>query len=463
MSCTTLFHSFEIPQRAGLARQLLLAGAALLLAGTVLAQAPAKPVKVSGAHTVSDSVRLAGSKITGGWRETTAGGSWRRVEFVLDRESGSITFGDGERGRRVPGATRYSYAGAGKGGKETHTEARSFAGASPALLARANRSSSIPKGIATRIRELGGDFRLLQRLMDESHRLKELGSAFDAARRPSDDGGVFGGRPGGSPGEGKWSDPRRGVGRGGKASESPASDPPPIDEFPETTDADGNRSSTRVTRHSDGSTTTVFSWNDADGSSGVSRTEKDARGNVTGGSGESVSSNGAMRTTEWTRDPKTGEVQAKIQFTHPDGSGIHYTERHRGTPPETGSSGRGFDEAWLYQSAPWLMDDFYTNWKRGNDLLVSGGRIAQPGRGEVPSQAPGETNRVGANAVVNCGDSNTNPCAGAEGTGTDTRGRLSELTQPPRDGLTGGPLGGTGGPLGGGGGPSPVPNPQYQK
>lgn len=228
MSFTTLFHSFDIPQRAGLVRQLLLAGAALLLAGSVLAQAPAKPVKVTGASTVSDGVRLAGSKITGGWRETAADGSWRRVTFVLDREAGSITFGDGERGRRVPGAARYSYAGAGKGGKETHTEARSFAGASPALLARADRSSPIPKGVATRIRELGGDFRLLQRLMDESHRLKGLGSAFDAARRPSDDGKFFGGRPGGSPGEGKWANPRRGVGRGGQASESPGSAPPPI-------------------------------------------------------------------------------------------------------------------------------------------------------------------------------------------------------------------------------------------
>lgn len=109
------------------------------------------------------------------------------------------------------------------------------------------------------------------------------------------------------------------------------------------------------------------------------------------------------------------------------------------------------------------MDAVYVEWRRKNDLVKSGGRIAQPGRGEDPSQAPGETNGVGANAVVNCGDSNTNPCAGAESTGTDTRGRLNELTQPPRDVPTGGPLGGTGGPLGGGGGPLPPPIPQYQK
>jgi hypothetical protein len=459
MSFMTLFHSFDLPpQRAGLVRQLLLVGAALLLAGSSLAQTPTKRAKSSASQIVSDGVRLAGSKITGGWRETAADGSWRRVEFVLDRDSASVTFGDGERGRRPPGAARYSYAGAGiKGEKETYTEAHSFAGASPALLARASQSSPIPKGIATRIDELGGDFRLLQRVMDESHRMKELGSAFDAARRPSDEGGVFGKRPGGSPGEGKWSDPRRGVGRDGRASESPESAPPPIDEFPETTDADGNRSSTRVTRHGDGSTTTVFSWNDADGSAGVSRTEKDAHGNVTGGSGESTSANGAMRTSEWTRDPKTGEVQAKITFTHPDGSGIQYTDRHRGTPPETGSSRGGFDEAWMYKAAPWFMDALYTNWKRENDLVKSGGRIAQPGRGEDSSQAPVESSRVGVDAVVNCGDTGTNPCARAEGTETDTRGRLGALTQPPRDVPSGGPLGGSVTPF-------PVPSPpQFQK
>jgi hypothetical protein len=201
----------------------------------------------------------------------------------------------------------------------------------------------------------------------------------------------------------------------------------------------------------------VFSWNDADGSAGVSRTEKDAHGNVTGGSGESTSANGAMRTSEWTRVPKTGEVQAKITFTHPDGSGIQYTDRHRGTPPETGSSRGGFDEAWMYKAAPWFMDALYTNWKRENDLVKSGGRIAQPGRGEDPSQAPVESSRVGVDAVVNCGDTGTNPCARAEGTETDTRGRLGALTQPPRDVPSGGPLGGSVTPF-------PVPSPpQFQK
>ena len=459
MSFANLFHSFDFPQRAGLARQLLLAGAALLLAGSVLAQTPAKGTKNSAPRIVSDDVKLAGSKITGGWRETAANGSWRRVEFVVDGDAGSVTFGDGEKGRRPPGVSRYTYAGPGtKGGKETYTEERSFAGASPALLARANRSSPTPKGVATRIRELGGDFRQLQRLMDESHRMKEIGSAFDAARKPSDDGKFFGGRPGGSPGEGKWSNPRAGVGRDGRAGDDV------VIYRKGGTDAEGNYESKVITRHTDGSTTEGRTWVDADGSSGSGTTERDASGNVTGGYNLAVSANGDSREASFTRDPKTGVIEYHTRESIDNGYEVRHRSRHGGTPPETGSS-RGFDEAWLYESAPWLMDALYTNWKRGNDLLVSGGRIAQPGRGDGPSQAPAERPRVGANAVVNCGDSNTNPCAGAESANTDrdSRERLGALTQPPRDGLSGGPLGGTGGPLGGGGVPLPPPNPQFQK
>lgn len=461
MSCTSLFHSFDIPQRAGLARQLLLAGAALLLAGSVLAQTPAMGAKSGTPRFASDDIKLTGSKITGGWRETAANGYWRRVEFVLDSDAGSVTFGDGEKGRRPPGVSRFTYAGAGpKSEKETYTEARSFAGASPALLARANRSSPIPKGVATRIRELGGDFRLLQRLMDESRRLKELGSAFDAARRPSDDGKFFGGRPGGSPGEGKWSNPRAGVGRDGRAGDDV------VIYRKGGTDAEGNYELKVITRHSDGSTTEGRTWVDANGSSGSGTTERDASGNVTGGHNLAVYANGDSQEASFTRDPKTGVIEYHTRESIDNGYEVRHRSRHGGTPPETGSSRGGFDEAWLYESAPWLMDALYTNWKRGNDLVKSGGRIAQPGRGDGPSQAPAERPRVGADAVVNCGDSSTNPCAGAESAETDrgARERLGALTQPPRDGLTGGgPLGGTGGPLGGGGGPFPAPNPQYQK
>ena len=60
MSFTTLFHSFDIPQRAGLARQLLLAGATLLLAGSTFAQTPAKSEKAPRILTVTDSVQLVG-------------------------------------------------------------------------------------------------------------------------------------------------------------------------------------------------------------------------------------------------------------------------------------------------------------------------------------------------------------------------------------------------------------------
>lgn len=456
MPCT-----IPLPQRAGLARQRLLAGAALLtLAGSIFAQSPIKPEQIKRTLIVTDNVLLAGSKISGGWREYAVDGSWRRVTFVLDGAAASVTFGDGKPGRRLPSATRYGYAGPGGKGakagdaKAAYSEVRVFADATPEIRSRANQPSQVPDDVATRIRELGGDIKLMQQAADIK-RVSELGSALDAARNPAAAGRFFDDRPGGPPrrsGSG-WNDPRAGVGRDGRASDSPSSPPEPIDEFPETTDAEGNRSSTRVVRHADGSTTTEDTRSSPDGSASVIRTEKDAHGNVTGGGGESASANGDITTGEYKRNPKTGEVFYRTVTTAPDGMGVRHSGTHHGTPSETLYSGRGgFDEAWMDQSLPWFMDALYVQWKRESDLVKSGGRISQPGRGEAPSLVINEGPDVGASAVVNCGDSNTNPCEGTEGTGEDTRGRLGALTQPPRDGLTGGPLGGTP--------PFPMPNPK---
>lgn len=501
MPFMTLFHNFDIPQRAGPARQFLLAGAALLLAGSTFAQTPAKSEKAPRILTVADSVQLVGSKISGGWREHASDGSWRRVEFVLDREAATIVFSDGKPGSRLPSVTHYAarryasdakhYAsehflleldgppgglmpsmtndaksGPGsKGSPATYDEIRIFPGTTPGILDKANQSSPIPDDVATRIREIGGDIKVMQQMADFK-RISELGSAFDAAGSRAADEEYFSDRPGGRPRRsgGGWKDLRAGVGRDGRASESPSSPPEPIDEFPETTDADGNRSSTRVIHHADGSTTTEYSSNGADGSSFVSRTERDAHGNVTGGGGgRSDAANGEIHTGEYKRNPKTGEVFFRSETSYPDGGVNHFNGTYPGTPSEVPFSGRGgFDEAWMDKSLPWFMDAVYVEWKRKNDLVKSGGMISQPGRGEDPSPGVREGPRVGASAVTNCGDTGTNPCARAEGTKTDTRGRLGALTQPPRDVPTGGPLGGTGGPLGGGGSPFPPPNPQLK-
>ncbi len=455
MPCKIAIPTIALPPRAGLARQLLLAGTVLLmLAGSALAETPAKRVKGSGSHIVSDSVRLAGGTISGGWRETAADGSWRRVEFALGRDSGSVTFGDGPKGRRLPGVTHYAASGAGpKGSPATYDEIRTFADAAPGIRDKANRSSPIPSGIASRIRELGGDFKLLQRLMDVSKRGAGLGSAFDAARRPADGGGVFAGRPGGSPGEGNWSNPRRGVGRDGRASDGTKS--PGYDGGPKNPDS-LDRGNGEI-RNADGSSTTVSSWSDAD-SRGYSQTHRDSSGQVSHGDSERVDAAGNRISQSYVVS-SSGEVFFTKVTVTPDGHRTEHHGSHHGggvTPPETGGSSGGYDEAWLYRSLPWLMDALYANWKRENDLVKSGGRIAQPGRSEAPSTVANESPRVGASAVVNCGDSNTNPCARAEGTGVDTRGRLSELTQPPRDGLTGGTFGGTLPP-------PPMPNPQANK
>ncbi|MCZ7653623.1 MAG: hypothetical protein M5R42_04045 [Rhodocyclaceae bacterium] len=42
------------------------------------------------------------------------------------------------------------------------------------------------------------------------------------------------------------------------------------------------------------------------------------------------------------------------------------------------------------QSLPWFIDALYVQWKRESDLVKSGGRISQPGRGEAPSLVTNE-------------------------------------------------------------------------
>lgn len=490
MSFTLVFHSFNSSRRAGLARQLLLAGAALLLASSTFAQTPAKSEKAPRILIVTDSVRIAGSRISGGWREYAADWSWRRVVFTLDDHTATIVFSDGKPGSRLPSVTHYAarryasdakhYAsehflleldgppgglmpsmtndarsGPGsKGSPATYDEIRIFPGTTPVILDKAKQSSPIPSDVATRIREIGGDIKVMQQMADFK-RISELGSALDAARA-TDDGGFFPDRPGGSLGEANWSAPWRGVGRGGAASDDtkiPGHDGGPKD---------------TVERRAGGATTTTTHRDDGRGNRGSDSQDRDASGNVTGGFSYAESRNGDRTTTISTRDPSTDTTTSRIHEDYGDGRPsrdrveVYRHGRRVRAPSEVPFSGRGgFDEAWMDKSLPWLMDAYYSQWKRESDLVKSGGRISQPGRGEQPTLVLNEGPEVGAEGVVNCG-AETNPCARAEGTETDTRGRLSELTQPPRDGLTGGPLGGTGGPLGGGGGPFPPPNPQLK-
>jgi hypothetical protein len=448
----TDLHTCNLPGRARLARPLLLASTALLaLAGSALAQAPIKAEKSPRTLTVTDSVRLAGSRISGSWREYAVDGSWRRVTFALDGNAGAVTFGDGERGRRLPGVTRYAYAG--PGGKDAkagdaqtvYHEARVFPGATPGIRDRADQSSPVPEKIATRIRELGGDIKLMQQMADIK-RIAEQGSALDATRGSGADGGVFGDRPGGAPRRsgGGWARPGAGVGRDGRASDSQgggkAQTGDEVVSSDERSGTDGSSESHVVVRHRDGSTTTTDTRSDS-GGSGSSTTERNKDGEVTGGtSSETRTSPATVIEITFKRDPNTGQIRYQNRTT--DASGVRVRSGVRGgTPPETGGRG-GFDEAWMDQALPWLMDALYMQWKRENDLVQSGGMIAQPGRGDEPSLVINEGPDVGASAVTNCGDAGTNPCARFEGAVVDTRERMNSLSQPPRDGPTGGPLGG---------------------
>lgn len=407
----------------------------------------------SGAVTrvVSDRVVKTGSKISGGWREYAADQSWRRAVFILDREAVTIIFSDGKPGRRPPSMTHYmKYAKPGpgtKGSPASYHEVRTFADASPAILDKANQSSLIPADVATRIHELGGDIKLMQQ-MAELKRIGELKNAFDAMRNPGADGGFFPGRPGGSPGEGNWSNPRRGVGRDGRASDD--------DSVPEAT----------IILHDDGSTTTTTHDNDNHGNRRTESVDNDKHGNRTGGSSYSESPNGDRTTISYTRDPRTDTTTSHVHNDYGDGrrSRNHVEVYRHGrrvrSPSEVPFSGRGgFNEEELARSRAGsrLLDTYYLQWKRENDLRLSGGRIKQPGRGDQPSLVQNEGPEVGTSGVVNCGDSNTNPCARAAGASTDTRRSFGTISQPGRGVGSGGATPGT--PTG----PRPpVPEPEPQ-
>lgn len=388
-----------------------------------------KNAPASVANVVSDRVLKTGNKISGGWREYAADLSWRRVVFTLDGQVATIVFSDGKPGTRLPSVTHFARSGPGlKGSPATYHEARIFAGGAPGMLDKVKQSSLVPSDVATRIRALGVDFRLLQQLMDDKRLFAELGSAIDAARAAHDAGGFFPDRPGGSPGEGHWSDPRRGVGRDGRASDEPSPDKVEITD--DTRDAEGYGSYTTVTDHADDSSSeTTTTWRDRDGAHGHMTTIRDKRGRETSGGGAGRDSNGDRWAMGYTRNPRTGVIRGERSTLRPDGTTV-IMEVH--TPPETGGSSGGFDEAWMYQALPWLMDAFYEQWKRESDLLTSGGRIAQPGRGEQSTLILNEGPRVGAEAVVNCGASDSNPCRRPAGVTVDPRSGFGSISQPGR-------------------------------
>ena len=309
MTFALVFHRFSLPRHAWLALQLLFAGAALLLAGSTFAQTPAKSEKAPRILTVTDSVQLGGGKISGGWREYAVDGSWRRVEFVLDSEAAAVTFGDGETGRRLPSVTRYVYTGI--GGKDAkagdapavYSETHTFAGATPGIRDKANQSSPVPADVATRVRELGGDIKLMQQAADLK-RISELGSALDAAGSRAADDGFFGDRPGGAPRRsgGGWSRPGAEAGGGGRASDGTAKTPG-HDDGPKDT----------VVRHADGSTTTTTYHHDGHGNRGSETQDKDKHGNVTGGFSYADNSHSGNRTTtSYTRNPGTDTTTSRI-------------------------------------------------------------------------------------------------------------------------------------------------------
>ncbi len=423
-----------------LPRQLILV-ALVSLVFSAFAQAPSKAPRATPASSVvvADSVIKTGSRISGGWREYAADRSWRRVVFTLNAEAGTIVFGDGEPGRKLPSVTHYAWAGSGyKGSPLSYDEARAFRDATPSVLGRANESSPIPSDVATRIRDIGGDIKLLHRLADMSNRMTDIGSAFDAMRRPANDGGIVGGFPGGST-QGKggsWADPRRGMGRDGRASDDPGGKLTAPDETVEksrSTEKDGTQVTRVVVRHGDGSTTSRETWIGGNGVS-VYTTENDKDGQETSGGSVSYSSLTGSTTTE-THHYDAGDGMEHWETRTVLRSGVVQVDAGRRNPSEFGNR-RGYEEE-VARSLPWLADANYAQWKRESELVKSGGRISQPGG--QPTLVLNEGPEVGPTGVVNCGDSNTTPCARLGGVEVDTKGRLGNLSQPGR-GVPTGPI-----------------------
>jgi hypothetical protein len=428
-------------------------GIMLLSLSSAYAQVPEKGLKQAPvSKVIADSVLKNGNKISGGWYEYPADGSWRRVAFTLDDLVGRVVISDGKPGSELPDITRFSASGRPgyKGRDASYQEQRNFTDNRPNTGDKSNRTSLIPDSVANRIHELGGDIKLMQQLLDIK-RISDIGSAFDAAYKPGADDGLTNGFPGtGAKGrDGKWSDPRAGVGRDGSATDS-------FEITEDTRDRDGYGSVTTVETHNDGSTTTETRGRNRDGSTHYSKTEANANGDITGGNSRDRSASGERTSIVYTRNTSTGEITFWNARAPRNGQNTSRVGRARPatTPPETGGSRGGFDEAWLARSIPWLMDAYYADWKRESDQVKSGGRISQPGRAEQSTMILNESPRVGASAVINCGDSNTNPCARTVNTKVDTGAIFRKISQPGR-GTPTGPIDGKEQPK-----PIPVPEPK---
>lgn len=216
---------------------------------------------------------------------------------------------------------------------------------------------------------------------------------------------------------------------------------------------DGTQVTRVVWHHSNGTTT---SRETRIGSNGVAvyTSKSDRDGQETSGGSVSYSANSGSTTFETHRyDARDGMEHWETRTTLR--SGVVEVDAGRRTPSEVPYSGSGFfDEAWMDQSLPWFMDAVYVQWKRESELVKSGGRISQPGG--QPTMVLNEGPEVGVNGVVNCGDSNTMPCARTGGVEVDTGGRLRNLSQPGR-GVSPGPIDKKPAP-----GPIPVRNPKPQ-
>ncbi len=407
----------------------------LLAAVPVAAQKP-----LPGAGHVADATvsRQADGTLAGGWRVDEGAGRIASVRFALYANGTSSATVDRTGPGYGAGVTRYVWSGRDRAGRPAlHSDVRLGGVELGNGFAAAGRALAVPPAVAAQLDgHRAGALRELQSLLDggaqrsaldrtvlgfERAAGREFGQALDAHI-----GAVK--RRGG-----QWRDPRSVLARDGRAS----------DEF----------SSNTQTRTDDGGSrhvsTSISTGKDGTVSIQVTIVGRDASGRETSRTSLTISGD-SMVLTSHTSDAG-GSVSTSLvvnggrstwAVTVVDANNAvvydHESTTRRSTgptrsPAEGSTPAKGY-EAELAQWMPWMAEALYRDWARRTELLLSGGRLAQPERGGERGQVTaGETPRLGMQPVINCGDTANNPCAQVERAARDPKGGFGAVSQPGRE------------------------------
>jgi hypothetical protein len=408
----------------------------LLLA--VVPVAAQKPLP--GAGQVADATvsRQADGTLAGGWSVDEGAGRVASVRFALYANGTASATVDRTGPGYGAGVTRYVWSGRDRTGRAAlHSDVRLAGVELGNGFAAVGRAPAVPPAVATHLDgHRAGALRELQSLLDGGAQRSALDRTVLGFERAA--GREFGQALNAHIGAvkrrgGQWRDPRSVLGRDGRAS----------DDF----------SSSAQTRTDDGGSrhvsTSTSSGKDGTVSMQVTIVERDASGRETSRTSLTISGDSMVLTSHTsgaggsasTSMAVSGGVSTwAVTVVDAKGGVVHdaeaTTRRSTGptrSPAEGSTPAKGY-EAELAQWMPWMAESLYRDWARRTELLLSGGRLAQPGRGGDRGQVTaGETPRPGTQSVINCGDSANNPCAQVERAARDPKGGFGAVSQPGRE------------------------------